>query len=1074
MAGRSVIREDVVSIGFEVENDPFESLTKEIDKLKASLGILGDTEAGLKEVSRGAGQAQEAVAGLTNGLRGPPDTDSLAKPVEKLTDTAESAAKGIQGLGDEMEQIQKVKLTDGLKEIGPALKSPIAGMKDLAGKAASFAKEKLDTGIKSLSAPLQSAAGLTGKALEKARDLAGIGFQKTVSGMKSLADHAGKAAKELGGKALSGLKSLGKGVAAGITVGSVALAGLGTAAVTVGAGFEASMSQVAATMGMTAEEADYSNETYAMLANTAKEMGAATKFSAAESAEALNYMALAGYDADKACAALPTVLNLAASGGMELAAASDMITDSMSALGIEATKDNLTSFGDQLAKTAQKSNTSVAQLGEAILTVGGTAKTLAGETFEDKTREMNTLLGILADNGVKGAEGGTALRNILLSLQAPTDTAAKKMQQLGLDVYDAEGKMRPMNQILNDLNDSMADMSDQKKQDALSTIFNKNDLKSVNALLANSGDRYDELSGYINDSDGAMAKMAETMNDNLSGRITEFKSAVEGAGIAVYEALGSGNLKGLVQQASGWIGELTKATEEGGIEGLVGQLGNTLSEVVATAGGYLPVIVESGAAIADSLLDGLLENQDEILDSVTDAVFGLGEGILRIAPKLMTAGMGLATSLVRGVISKLPRLIPVAAQGIQTLKDRLVTYGPQLFTAAGGLAGQLVNGIIASGPTFISSAAGIVTNLLDGLAQGLPSMITTGVALVGSLAGGIASSASQLLVSGINLVVSIGQGIGKNLPVIFQSAGTIIGSLLEGIVSNVPNLLTGAWEIVKALVDGILSTDWIQVGKDIIGGICNGIRSWFGEGEESGGEISESVASGIDTEKLEISGQELSASLVEGLSSGTQQLQLAAAGQTDAMQESFRTGFADIKTDVSGFSRDIKATIESTNLYGSGQNIMQGLNSGMLSMQGTLNVTASTIASGISSSLNRSLDIHSPSRVTEETGRFAGLGLVNGLEGTTGKVMESARGMGNTVARGMVPFQSRYTPESGSNVTNNRSVNQTNHYNPVFNLTLNGASASDSNERKVKRWVKESMKECIDGIARSQPRPQEV
>lgn len=127
--------------------------------------------------------------------------------------------------------------------------------------------------------------------------------------------------------------------------------------------------------------------------------------------------------------------------------------------------------------------------------------------------------------------------------------------------------MRPMNDILNDLNKSMDGMSDQKKQDALSTIFNKNDLKSVNALLANSGDRYNELSGYVEDSAGAMENMAKTMNDNLTGRITEFKSATEGTGIAIYEALGSSNLKDAVAKASGWMTQLTKATEKGGLSG---------------------------------------------------------------------------------------------------------------------------------------------------------------------------------------------------------------------------------------------------------------------------------------------------------------------------------------------------------------------------------------------------------------------------------------------------------------------------------------------------------------------------
>lgn len=444
------------------------------------------------------------------------------------------------------------RLTGGIDDLASGMGNPIAKLKELAGQAKSFAKEKLDAGVAKLPPQLQLGIKAGGKLLGALGKVAKMTFKTATSGVKAVATYAASAAKSLG-------KATVKGLATGITAASVAAAGMGAASIAVGAGFEASMSQVAATMGMTADEADYSNGTYAKLANTAKEMGASTKFSASESAEALNYMALAGYDADKSCAALPTVLNLAASGGMELAAASDMVTDSMSALGIEATTENLAQFGDQLAKTAQKSNTSVAQLGEAVLTVGGTAKTLSGGTTE-----LNALLGIIADNGVKGAEGGTALRNIMLSLQAPTDVAAKKMKSLGLSVYDAEGKMRPMNDILGDLNSSMDGMTDQQKQDAISTIFNKNDLKSVNALLANSGDRYDELSGHINDSAGAMEGMAKTMNDNLTGKVTEFRSAAEGAGIAVYEALGSGNLKGLVGEATGWVTGLTKATEEGG------------------------------------------------------------------------------------------------------------------------------------------------------------------------------------------------------------------------------------------------------------------------------------------------------------------------------------------------------------------------------------------------------------------------------------------------------------------------------------------------------------------------------
>ena len=143
---------------------------------------------------------------------------------------------------------------------------------------------------------------------------------------------------------------------------------------------------------------------------------------------------------------------------MDLAYASDLATDAMAALGIEASNENLTKFGDQMAKTASKANTSVAQLGEAILTVGGTAKSLAGGTVE-----LNAALGVLANRGIKGAEGGTALRNVILSLSAPTDKAADAMNSLGLNVYDAAGNMRPLNEVFKDLNNSMANMTEGEK-----------------------------------------------------------------------------------------------------------------------------------------------------------------------------------------------------------------------------------------------------------------------------------------------------------------------------------------------------------------------------------------------------------------------------------------------------------------------------------------------------------------------------------------------------------------------------------------------------------------------------------
>ena len=358
--------------------------------------------------------------------------------------------------------------------------------------------------------------------------------------------------------------------------------------ITVGSGFEASMSQVAATMGITSAAAEFKT-----LSDAAKEMGESTKFSASQAGEALNYLALAGYDANKAVAALPTVLNVAAAGGMELAAASDMVTDAMSALGLETSQ--MADFSDKLAVTAQKSNTSVSQLGEAILTVGGTAKMLSGGVTE-----MNTALGILADNGIKGSEGGTALRNVILSLSAPTDTAAAALESLGVTAFDASGSMRPLEDTFADLNTALSTLSDQERTAVLNEIFNKVDLKSVNALLGTSSERFDELSGYISDCAGAAAQMAETMDDNLKGDLTIMQSALEGLGIAAYEKF-QVPFRDAVQEVTGYIGDLSLSIADGNLSASVEKIsvgfGSLAESAIKIVGNNVIPTIASGLEI---------------------------------------------------------------------------------------------------------------------------------------------------------------------------------------------------------------------------------------------------------------------------------------------------------------------------------------------------------------------------------------------------------------------------------------------------------------------------------------------
>ena len=417
------------------------------------------------------------------------------------------------------------------------------------------------------------------------------------------------------------------------------------AAVKVGMDFQASMSQVAATMGITAD-----TQAYETLEAAAKEMGETTQFSASQAAEALNYLALAGYDAEKAVSALPTVLNVAAAGGMDLAAASDMITDAMSALGLAT--DEMSTFADRLAVTSQKSNTSVAQLGEAILTVGGTAKTLSGGVTE-----MNTALGVLADNGIKGAEGGTALRNVILSLSAPTDKASAALEELNVNAFDATGTMRPLQDTFADLNAALSKLSDQEKTATLNEIFNKVDLKSVNALLGTSAERFEELSGYIAECEGAAADMAATMNDNLKGDLTIMGSALEAAGNAAHEKFEQ-PLRTAVQGVTESIGELTASLTNGELSTSFGHVAAGMSEL---AGSALELVAEDVLPAAINGLAWIVDNGQEIVTVVGMVAAGIA------AYKVATEGAAIAQAGLNAVMNLNPLFLLASAAAAATV-----------------------------------------------------------------------------------------------------------------------------------------------------------------------------------------------------------------------------------------------------------------------------------------------------------------------------------------------------------------------------------------------------------------------
>lgn len=278
-------------------------------------------------------------------------------------------------------------------------------------------------------------------------------------------------------------------------------------------------------------------------------------FTATQSAEALNYMALAGYDAQTSAEMLPKVLNLAAAGAMDLGAASDMVTDSQTALGLSLEDTSI--MIDQMAKTASSSNTSVSQLGDAILAIGATSRQLKGGFTE-----LNTALGVLADNGIKASEGGNTLRRLLTRLTAPTGEAAETMEGLGFSAYDVQGNLKALPDIFTELNKAMAGYTEEQRNVAITDIFGQYALAGANALLNTSADRWETLTSKIQDSAGAAQEMADIQLDTLPGQITILQSAFSGLRTELYEKVAPAT-KDFVKTLSEGLSNVTGQITEG-------------------------------------------------------------------------------------------------------------------------------------------------------------------------------------------------------------------------------------------------------------------------------------------------------------------------------------------------------------------------------------------------------------------------------------------------------------------------------------------------------------------------------
>lgn len=753
------------------------------------------------------------------------------------TTKLQNALKGVNG---QIKNTQSaLKDVERLLKLDPTNTNLLAQKQKLLTQAIGETKEKLTT--------LKTAAQQANEQLQRGEitqeqyDALQREIAATEAELKRLESQASKTNQtltkigEVGGK----LENAGDSIAnAGkkVSVASAAVTAMGGAAVKTAADFEFSMSQVQATMGITKNSMSKVNgqsvNTMDTLSDLAKTMGAKTAYSASECAEALNYLALAGYDTQEMCDTLPTVLNLAAAGNIDLASASDMVTDAMSALGLK-TKD-ADKMVDQMAKTASSTNTSVGQLGEGILTIGATAKSVKGGTAE-----LNTALGILANNGIKGAEGGTHLRNVILSLQNPTDGAAKTMEKLGVQTYDSEGNMRSLNDILGDLNKSMDGMTSAEKANIIATIFNKTDLASVNALLANTGDTWTDLQTAIENSGGAAQKMADTQLDNLKGQLAILKSAVEGFAISIGETLMPmvKNIVSKIQSFVDWLNNLDEGARRvivkvglfvaalgpflvilGTVISKVGvamqafsKLGLKITSLVANAGGVSGVMGKVGAAIGG-------------ISAPVVAVVAVIGALVAAFVHLWNTNEKFRDNII-AIWNRIKEIFSSFAQGIT---ERLNALGfdfqnfkevvSAIWNALCNFLAPVFEGVFTQIANILEGALGVITGILDvfiGIFTGNWSQVWEGVK---GIFGSVWDFIKNTFTNYMNVIQNAANVVLGWFGTSWNEAWSGIKSFFVNLWNSIASFFSGIWDGIKNVVTTAVMfiASFFQAAFDII------------------------------------------------------------------------------------------------------------------------------------------------------------------------------------------------------------------------------------------------------------------
>ncbi len=717
------------------------------------------------------------IKGITVEING--DTTKLSKALEGVN-------KNIRTTQTQLKDVEKLlKLDSSNTEL-------LSQKHKLLADAVTSAREKLDT-LKTAAEQANTALA-NGDITQEQYDALQREIIETENELRNLQNEADRtntafAKLEAAGATMQKVGDKISGAGEKLLPVTAGVATLGTIAVKTGADFDAAMSKVAAVSGATGEELD-------ALREKAREMGAKTKFSASEAAEAMNYMAMAGWKTEDMLNGIEGIMNLAAASGEELALTSDIVTDALTAFGLTAADSG--HFADVLAAASSNANTNVAMMGETFKYAAPVAGAL-GFSVEDTAEAI----GLMANAGIKSTQAGTSLRSIMTVLSGDVKFCGEALGEVQIQTTNADGSMRELTDILADCRVAFSQLSESEQASAAKTLVGKNAMSGFLALMNAAPADIKKLQGAISSCDGTSLAMAETMQDNLTGQLTILKSQLEELAISFSDIL-MPTIRSIVSHIQGLVDKLNQ---------LDPQTKEIIVKIALIAAALGPLLIVIGKTISG------VGSIMTLVSKAPAAIAAVKGGVAAV-----TGALGVSLGTILAVVAAIAALVAAFVHLWNTndeFKNNIISIWNQIKETFSGLADGIVSRVNELGFDFEN-----FTEMLKAAWDALCSVLAPVFEGVFTNIANILSAASGVILGVLDIFVGLFTGDWEQM---WNGVKGIFISIWNLLVSTFQNILN----VIKNVADVVLGwfgTSWNEVWtgvKDFFVGIWTSISTFF-------------------------------------------------------------------------------------------------------------------------------------------------------------------------------------------------------------------------------------------------------